>query len=106
MSLPVPTSTASMPTRWPKAFLVLMALVIGLQLVAVTQHDHGALSQSPDCASCLVTGHFGGVLPVPPVLVLANVALLMGLLLLLRAPGLPASTSFYFLPPSRAPPVR
>lgn len=94
-----------MPIRWPKALLVLMALVIGLQLVAVTRHDHGLFNQSPDCASCMVAGHFGGALPVPPVLVLASVALLMGLLLV-RASGLPVSVSFYFLPPSRAPPAR
>ncbi len=105
MSLSVSTSRASMPLRWPKALLVLMALVIGLQLIAVTRHDHGFVKHAPDCASCMVAGHFGGGLPIPPVPVLASVALLMGLLLV-RASGLPASASFYFLPPSRAPPVR
>ncbi len=84
--------------------LLLLTCVLLLQLFALTQHHHDLASQTDDCPSCVLTGHFssGGSLALPAIptsyLVLLHIV----------APILPATTllvlSRYLFPLPLPPP--
>lgn len=60
---------ARMRTWAARLRLLLLACVLLLQLFALTQHHHDLASQTDDCPSCVLTGHFatGGNLVLPTI---------------------------------------
>ena len=103
MPLSQPTRRRSITTLVQRVILCLCALVMALQLVSSSFHDHDLADQLSDCVSCHVSSHSHAALPSVAPELLATFLAVAYLIARLPRPALVVLRR-YLIPARQAPP--